>query len=543
MEHSREHRVGGVSSRAIRHRISFENVAPDIENVLQNSKTRVFEIIREHAARFEGNVKWFLVLNVLLYKMVVLESEESEAVSSIVNLHSYSAIGMNVLESYDELNEQFMLAVRKILSSFDNFVRFGSGWVLKKIDSLDVNVIRYNPMYTSSYIQTPQFINNKKCVINIKNLSDKKCFLWSVLAYFHQKPNNSRLTVKYLSKFAHRLNTRGVNFPTTDRDIKKFEILNTDIAIHVIAYDNKKFFPYRTSIFRTRKYQINLLMLKGDAGKTHFCLINTANGKNGLSRLLSHLSKAKEQVAVCNFCFHRFTSDKRVNRDGKANLMRHLELCSKFQSQRTSYPKRGETIKFRKLGSTLKKKYTIYADLETFVVNMDDNESEDVPITRSYTKKTARHIPCGYCFVVIDVNGDIAYGPVLYRSSNINEKIMEKFLKEIIEVGDLLSADIKCEIPMEHLSERQQREFQNADKCGLCDEVFTETDTKVRHHAHENGKFLCAAHVSCNLNTRTDDTISCYFHNFSGFDSHFILKALAKCKKKFPVSPIHQKDF
>ncbi|XP_039299456.1 UDP-glucose 4-epimerase-like [Nilaparvata lugens] len=32
---------------------------------------------------------------------------------------------------------------------------------------------------------------------------------------------------------------------------------------------------------------------------------------------------------------------------------------------------------------------------------------------------------------------------------------------------------------MEHLSERQQREFQNADKCGLCDEVFTETDTKV----------------------------------------------------------------
>ncbi|XP_039299366.1 uncharacterized protein LOC111063318 [Nilaparvata lugens] len=56
---------------------------------------------------------------------------------------------------------------------------------------------------------------------------------------------------------------------------------------------------------------------------------------------------------------------------------------------------------------------------------------------------------------------------------------MEKFLKEIIEVGDLLSADIKCEIPMEHLSDRQQREFQNADKCGLCDEVFTETDTKV----------------------------------------------------------------
>ncbi|XP_039297451.1 uncharacterized protein LOC120354407 [Nilaparvata lugens] len=345
MEHSREHRVGGVSSRAIRHRISFENVAPDIENVLQNSKARVFEIIREHAARFEGNVKWFLVLNVLLYKMVVLESEESEAVSSIVNLHSYSAIGLNVLESYDELNEQFMLAVRKILSSFDNFVRFGSGWVLKKIDSLDVNVIRYNPIYTSSYIQTPQFINNKECVINVKNLSDKNCFLWSVLAYFHQKPNNRHLTVKYLSKFAHRLNTCGVNFPTTDRDIKKFEILNTDIAIHVIVYDNKKFFPYRTSIFRMCKYQINLSMLKGDAGKTHFCLINTANGNNRLLHLLPHLSKAKAQVDVCNFCFHRFTSDKTVNRDGKANLMRHLELCSSLRELHTQNEVRQSNLK------------------------------------------------------------------------------------------------------------------------------------------------------------------------------------------------------
>ncbi|XP_039299204.1 uncharacterized protein LOC120355030 [Nilaparvata lugens] len=532
----RERRLRGINSAAARHRINLDEEDIDITSVLESSKRRVFDIIREHAARYDGNVKWFIVLNVLLYKLVVMDDKQvGDSVSSLINLHSYSNIALNVLENYEEFNEHFMLAVRKILSSFENFVRHGSGWVLKKIESLDVNVIKFNPIYTSSFIQTPQFLKNKKCIINVKNLSDEKCFLWSVLAYFHQKPRNSDLSVKYLSKFAHTLNTRGVNFPVTTRDIKKFEILNPDIAIHVIAYDNKKFFPFRTSIFRTRKHQINLLMLKGDAGKTHFCLVNTANGKNGLSRLLCHLSKHKGQVHVCNFCFHRFTSNKSKNCDAEANLLKHVELCSKFESQRVSYPKRGETIKFKKLGATLKKKYTIYADLETYVVNIDnddDDDSDSDEITRSYTKKTARHIPCGYCFVVIDVNGEIAHGPVLHRSSSLDEKIMEKFLQEITDLGDILYEDMKREIPMQALSESQEREFQNSVNCGLCAEPFLDSDIKCRHHAHETGNYLCAAHVSCNLTARTPEYISCYFHNFSGFDSHFILKSLGKCKKE-----------
>ena len=116
----RERRLRGINSSAVRHRISFEDDEEDIdiESVLERTKTRVFEIIREHAARYDANVKWYIVLNVLLYKLVVLDDKVDESVSSLINLHSYSNIALNVLENYEDFNEHFFLAVRKILSSF-----------------------------------------------------------------------------------------------------------------------------------------------------------------------------------------------------------------------------------------------------------------------------------------------------------------------------------------------------------------------------------------------------------------------------------------
>ncbi|XP_039297872.1 uncharacterized protein LOC120354587 [Nilaparvata lugens] len=101
----RERRLRGINSSAVRHRISFEDEDIDIESVLERTKTRVFEIIREHAARYDANVKWYIVLNVLLYKLVVLDDKVDESVSSLINLHSYSNIALNVLENYEDFNE------------------------------------------------------------------------------------------------------------------------------------------------------------------------------------------------------------------------------------------------------------------------------------------------------------------------------------------------------------------------------------------------------------------------------------------------------
>lgn len=50
----------------------------------------------------------------------------------------------------------------------------GSGYNLKSIDGILLNI--YRPLFSSSYIKLPDFIQNKHATINVKNLNDNKCF-------------------------------------------------------------------------------------------------------------------------------------------------------------------------------------------------------------------------------------------------------------------------------------------------------------------------------------------------------------------------------
>lgn len=54
------------------------------------------------------------------------------------------------------------------------FTTKGSVWYIESIDSLQLRVNLMNPLNGSSYIDLPKCIQNKKAVINVKNI-DKKC--------------------------------------------------------------------------------------------------------------------------------------------------------------------------------------------------------------------------------------------------------------------------------------------------------------------------------------------------------------------------------
>ena len=81
--------------------------------------------------------------------------------------------------------------------------------------------------------------------------------------------------------------------------------------------------------------------------------------------------------------------------------------------------------------------------------------------------------------------------------------------------------------------------FESASLCHICknrrknkntpEYPFTNMDPKVRDHDHLTGKFLGAAHNTCNLNKRREKPfLSIFMHNFSGYDSHLILPYLTK---------------
>ena len=111
--------------------------------------------------------------------------------------------------------------------------------------NLEIHTIEYGPMKGSSYFPLPDWISNKKAIVNIQN-KDQKFFLWCILRYLHPKEKDAtRLTD--LKKYEFSLNTEGIDFPMKLKKNSKFEKLNTSIpGINVFSVgDNKKFYPLR----------------------------------------------------------------------------------------------------------------------------------------------------------------------------------------------------------------------------------------------------------------------------------------------------------
>ena len=76
--------------------------------------------------------------------------------------------------------------------------------------------------------------------------------------------------------------------------------------------------------------------------------------------------------------------------------------------------------------------------------------------------------------------------------------------------------------------------FKQADVCYICDQQYTDADTRVRDHCHVTGKYRGSAHQDCNLKLRLDPNnvkIPVLFHNLGGYDAHFIMQAIGKEKK------------
>lgn len=85
------------------------------------------------------------------------------------------------------------------------------------------------------------------------------------------------------------------------------------------------------------------------------------------------------------------------------------------------------------------------------------------------------------------------------------------------------------------MTEKNEKKFQEAVACHICDRKYTYRDIKVRDHCHITGKYRGSAHQDCNLKLRIkpeEIKIPVTFHNFCGYDSHFIMQQIGEIAKK-----------
>ena len=141
---------------------------------------------------------------------------------------------MNVSDTDEIIERLFESFLQKYEENLQEKMKV-SEFEFEGVDFLyyDFNKISINR--GGSYTDSPKWIKNKKSTINPKN-NDYKCFQYAVtLALNLDKINNHPGRISKIKPFIDQYNWNEINFPSTSKDWKKFE-LNNEIALNICMY-------------------------------------------------------------------------------------------------------------------------------------------------------------------------------------------------------------------------------------------------------------------------------------------------------------------
>ena len=85
------------------------------------------------------------------------------------------------------------------------------------------------------------------------------------------------------------------------------------------------------------------------------------------------------------------------------------------------------------------------------------------------------------------------------------------------------------------MNKKEEHLFQQSKCCWICKKFIDNDEEKVRDHCHVTSKFRGAAQWNCNINFQLTKKVPVIFHNFRGYDSHFIFNELDKFDVKINI--------
>ena len=420
----------------------------------------------------------------------------------------------NESELYNEMVNEIEEEIQKVQN------KEGSGWIFLKVIKLVLHTTRWEPLYGSSYMPLDPYLANKKALINMQN-EDDKCFMWSVLRALYPKDNHPERIDKDLKSKQDSINMKGIHYPVNLKAIDRFETQNPNISISVVGYNKVDLVhPIRVSKCTGCDHDIVLLLLKevvkGENGeikeKTHYTLV-----KNKSALIASQINNHEHKRHFCLNCFNSFNSPE--------TLETHKEYCYENESVKTLMPPPGTYLEFKNFHHSEKAPFVIYGDFESLIKPMDNCNPDP---NKSYTKKYQKHEPISFSYYIL-CSIDGVYKPVLRKYTQTKPEganAIDVFIKWLEE-------DVKAIANIEEkeiiFTEEDRKQFNKASDCWICGEYLG--NDRVRDHCHFTGRYRGPAHNSCNLKYRKPKSISVFFHNLSGYDSHLFIKKLGSPDK------------
>ena len=244
----------------------------------------------------------------------------------------------------------------------------------------------------------------------------------------------------------------------------------------------------------------------------HYCYVENLD-KFLRKQYKSKLGKSYQRGVRCPNCFAHFANTEKEAR--KKALSQHYELCLQNKTQAIEVPKEGENVlTFKNHANKFKNHFVGYVDFEAAHIAPEQREQE------GKTRVVAEQRPVTVAYLIMDKH-DRVKSSGTYAGEDCVEQWIKLMLKMEPELMQVLSKNEKMiETPESRAS------FARATLCHICEKPLGED--RVKDHCHVEGIFLGAAHNVCNLKRLEKRRIYFFAHNLSGYDSHFIIRAIGK---------------
>ena len=398
--------------------------------------------------------------------------------------------------------------------------------MLSRLEALDITLWQLGPLRASSNHRLPTWIINTHAVTNVRN-TGHDCFKWAFLARMHPIKTHSERLKKYES-FPSKYYFSSRAYPVPLKDIETFcrrnncsinvygisggndnvnkvnieddEIdIDDDIEDDDIEDDQEEVdeisddaMDIEDAKVIMEKRHVNLLLSEKN-GQHHFTTIKD------FSRLaISQISRRKCQHFFCYSCMHWFINKKllKIHRE---------QSCKTDDAQRTKMPVEDPVLWFTNVHKQLKAPFVAYADFECILKDVRDHEDKEVDTKTNITKATPdddsktkiyqEHVLCSFACKIASIDSNYDPEIVLYKGEDAAERLVETLQQKASEIFEQC---MKYPKPMTPLTSAEERKFQQAETCHICDEHLGKD--RARDHCHILGHFRGEAHNQCNLN-------------------------------------------
>ena len=176
--------------------------------------------------------------------------------------------------------------------------------------------------------------------------------------------------------------------------------------------------------------------------------------------MLHNQTKYEQRKYFCERCLHDFTREDLIDY--------HILDCRELNQAAVAIelPEPGEKVMFNNCSKQLKAPYIIYADFESIICKIQDQNFDP---EKSRTQNTPQHEACGYSFIVVRCDRKTK-PPVVYRGPNAAKHFLTTLQKEEEEIRSELETSTEM-----IMTDDDKASFQKATHCHIC--IFSKGHT------------------------------------------------------------------